>query len=196
MKIVHLCLASFYIDNYGYQENVLPKAHMSFGLDVEIIASTETYGPDRSLIYVSPSTYINSDGIKVTRLAYNFMGRKVRGYLGLFDTLLDSSPDIIFMHDAQFFGVFDVIKFVKLFPNTTVYSDCHTDYINSGKNFFSKYILHKIIYRFFLQSIEPYVKKFYGVTPLRSQFLIDVYGIPESKVEDHVANLKSLRVWR
>lgn len=28
MKILHICLASFYIDNYSYQENLLPKFHM------------------------------------------------------------------------------------------------------------------------------------------------------------------------
>ena len=27
MKIVHLCLGCFYIDNYSYQENMLPKFH-------------------------------------------------------------------------------------------------------------------------------------------------------------------------
>jgi hypothetical protein len=27
MKIVHLCLANFYVDGMGYQENILPKYH-------------------------------------------------------------------------------------------------------------------------------------------------------------------------
>ena len=36
MKILHLMLACFYIDNYSYQENYLPKYHKKQGNDVEI----------------------------------------------------------------------------------------------------------------------------------------------------------------
>ena len=43
MKIVHLCLASFYPDNYSYQENLLPKFHKELGYDVEVIASTQSF---------------------------------------------------------------------------------------------------------------------------------------------------------
>lgn len=39
MKVLHICLASFYIDNYSYQENLLPIYHKKMGYDVEIIAS-------------------------------------------------------------------------------------------------------------------------------------------------------------
>ena len=37
MKIVHLCLCSFFPDNYSYQENLLPKYHKRLGYDVEVI---------------------------------------------------------------------------------------------------------------------------------------------------------------
>ena len=43
MKIVHLCLACFYPDNYSYQENILPKYHKKMGYDTEVIASLETF---------------------------------------------------------------------------------------------------------------------------------------------------------
>lgn len=43
MKILHLCLANFYIDNYSYQENMLPKFHKKLGYEVEIIASMQSF---------------------------------------------------------------------------------------------------------------------------------------------------------
>ena len=54
MKIMHPCLAAFYIDDYGYQENILPKAHKKSGHDVEIVASTEVYSDEKTLTYCSP----------------------------------------------------------------------------------------------------------------------------------------------
>lgn len=39
MKILHLCLACFYIDGYTYQENILPRINREDGHDVRILAS-------------------------------------------------------------------------------------------------------------------------------------------------------------
>ena len=74
MKVLHCCLAAFYIDRYGYQENILPKIHKADGHKVEILASTENYIDKRKLGYVKPGSYMNENGIKVTRLSYiNFL---------------------------------------------------------------------------------------------------------------------------
>ena len=47
----------------------------------------------------------------------------------------------------------------------------------------SKNILHKIIYKWCAQKIEPYTTKFYGTLPLRVDFFRDVYKIPAEKIE-------------
>ena len=52
MKIVHLCISAFYIDNCSYQENLLPKYHAKMGYDVTIIASLATYDKDGNLIFL------------------------------------------------------------------------------------------------------------------------------------------------
>ena len=64
-----------------------------------------------------------------------------------------------------------------------VYADSHTDFINSAKNFISKYILHKIIYRYFIHKIIPYIEFYYGTTPLRCEFLEEVYKVPKHKIK-------------
>lgn len=188
MKILHCCLASFYIDNFGYQENILPKIHKIQGLEVEIIASTETYLSDKTLGYVEAGSYLNEDDIPVTRIPYVkwlpfSLVKKLRIYNNLKQHLERIRPDIIFMHDVQFLSVFTVISYAKLFPNVRIYADCHTDHINSARGWLSKNILHKIVYKFAVKAVEPYVTKFWGVTPLRSQFLAEVYGVSPDKID-------------
>lgn len=188
MKIMHCCLANFYIDNYGYQENILPKTHKLQNHDVCIVASTENYLEDKTLGYSNPGNYINEHGIPVCRLAYvswlpKAIVRKLRIYKGLKNELERFNPEIIFLHDIQFLDVLTIIKYVKKNPNVKIFADGHTDFINSARNWLSKNILHKIIYKWCAKKIEPYVEKFFGVTPLRATFFEEVYGIDKNKID-------------
>tara|TARA_B110000211_G_C14093037_1_gene560506 strand:- start:4395 stop:5561 length:1167 start_codon:yes stop_codon:yes gene_type:complete len=188
MKIMHCCLAAFYIDNYGYQENILPKLHKVQGHDVCIVASTENYLENKTLGYSKSEKYINEHGIPVSRLSYvrwlpKFLVRKLRMYNGLKNELECFKPEIIFLHDIQFLDVFTIIEYKKNYPNVKIYADGHTDFINSARNWISKNILHKIIYKWCAKNIEPYVEKFFGVTPLRATFFEEVYGIDKHKID-------------
>tara|TARA_B110000971_G_scaffold210279_1_gene237309 strand:- start:710 stop:1873 length:1164 start_codon:yes stop_codon:yes gene_type:complete len=188
MKILHTCLACFYIDNYGYQENVLPKMHKKQGHEVEILASTETYLNGNIMSYLEPSKYFNEDSIKVTRIGYvkiinHFISRKLRLYNGIGKKLNEFKPDIIFLHDIQFLGIFKIIKYLKKNPNVIVYADGHADVTNSGTNLLSKYILHGIIYKICANKIDKYVERFYGTLPCRVDFFKHFYGVSNDKVE-------------
>jgi len=188
MKILHVCLAAFYIDDYSYQENILPKFHKLQGHDVEIVASRETYIENKKLGLTDAREYINENGIKVTRVNYSSflplkLAAKIRKYFGVNNILNNFTPDIIFLHDTQFASVREIARYCKRNKNVQVFADCHTDYVNSGKNWISKNILHKIIYRYYTHVIEPYVIKFYGTLPVRNLFLRDVYKVPASKIE-------------
>jgi len=186
MKILHVCLAQFYIDDYGYQENVLPKMHVLSGHNVKILASTETYIGTK-LGYIKPGSYLNENKIPVTRIPYykfipKIINKKLRIYSDVYSNLSDFKPDIIFMHDLQFLSIIKFRKFLKKNKNIKLYIDGHTDFINSARNIISKYILHKIIYKYCAKSIEPFTTKFYGTLPLRCDFFINVYGINKKKV--------------
>lgn len=188
MKILHCCLACFYIDNYSYQENILPKLHKIQGHNVKILASTETYIENKVLGNTVSGSYSNEDGIEVTRIDYGkylpkFIAKKIRTYRGIFEYLDNFKPDIIFLHDCGFAGVLDIIKYCRNNSHVAVYADSHTDYINSANNFLSKQILHKIIYKYFIGRIVPYLEVFYGTTPLRCEFLSDVYNVPNHKIK-------------
>lgn len=188
MRILHCCLAAFYIDNYSYQENILPRMHKLQGHEVAILASTETYIDNSKLAYVKPSSYHTTDGIPISRVPYNrwlphFLRKKLRIYEGISTLVKNFNPDIIFLHDCQFISITEIASYAKKHKNVRIYVDGHTDFINSARGWLSKNILHGIIYKWCAKKIEPFTIKFYGTLPLRVDFFVNFYGIPRKKTE-------------
>jgi glycosyltransferase involved in cell wall biosynthesis len=186
MRIIHCCLAAFYIDNYSYQENIIPKFHKNLGHNVFILASTETYNSNVELSYLEPSTYFTTDGILITRVGYvkwlpKVVARKLRIYKNVSHNLYTFKPEIIFIHDCQFLSILTISNYAKK-NKVTIYIDSHTDFVNSGRGWISKYLLHKVIYKFCVKNIEKHTAKFYGTLPLRSDFLKDIYNIDFKKI--------------
>lgn len=187
MKIVHLCLSCFYIDNYSYQENMLPKYHKKMGYEITVIASLVSFDDQgKPCLLPKASTYFSKDGYKVIRLNYKEGWKKfnsfIRRYENLMSSLRDERPDILFIHDYSFLDIIPVMNYAKK-NNVQVFVDCHTDYINSAKSWMSKHIFHHLIWRYIGRKISPFVSKFYGVTPLRCDFLRTAYKLPEAKIE-------------
>ena len=186
MKILHLMLACFYIDNYSYQENLLPKYHKKAGNEVEIIASLFTFDENGNGKWLDgPSKYENEHGIPVTRLSFKKckFSKTLRKYDGLYGELERVNPDVIFIHGVQFSDISIVVKYLKKHKKVKVYVDNHADFSNSAKSFVSKNIQHKILWRYYAHKIEPFVTKFYGVLPARVDFLKNIYKLPENKIE-------------
>ncbi len=186
MRVLHLMLANFYIDNYSYQENYLPKYHKVQGHEVEIVASLFTFDENgKGKMLPKPDSYVNEYGIPVTRLAYRKgkLSRRLNRYEGLREELERIAPECIFLHGIQSADVTEVIRYCKQHPDTVVYGDNHSDLVNSAHNWASKHILHRIIWRYYAKRLNPYVRKFYGVLPARVDFLTDMYGLPKHKVE-------------
>lgn len=189
MKILHIMLANFYIDNYNYQENVLPKQNFKDGHDVLILASTETYLFNNKLGYVEPKEYINEDGIKVKRIDYNFpfIGRflksKIRSYKNTYKIIREFSPNIILFHGVPAFDIISVARYKKKFPNIKLYVDSHEDFNNSAKNFISRQILHKFFYKTVIQTALPYIDKILCVGYECFAFLKEMYDVPDDMME-------------
>jgi glycosyltransferase involved in cell wall biosynthesis len=188
MRVLHCCLAAFYIDNYTYQENIMPLMHRQQGHEVMIVASTETYVTPGKLCYLPAGTYATAEGIPITRLPYfagsaSFLERKLRIYSGLGGVLDEFRPEVLFLHDCQFLSIRTVVRYLRQHPGIRVFVDGHTDFINSARGFISKYVLHMGIYRWCAQTIAPYTERFYGTLPVRSDFFHDVYGISRDKIE-------------
>lgn len=188
IKIVHLCLACFFPEGHSYQENLLPKFHKKLGYDVEVIASTIGFDEKGNLDYHREKTgsYVNKNNIKVTRLPFkydNLLGYKLNCFVGTEKALNESSPDILFIHGCQFVDISIVVRYLKKHTNIKVFVDNHADFSNSAKNWKSRLFLHRIIWRFYANKINPFVRKWYGVLPARVDFLKKMYNLPSDKVE-------------
>lgn len=180
-------LSCFYIDNANYQENVIPRLNKKHGHEVRIIASTEVFVNNLSLGYTKPGSYMNEDGIPVIRLPYklflNFqLSKKIRAYPNLAHHIEEFSPELIMFHGAAAFALIDVAKYIKKNPHVRFIVDSHEDLQNSGTNFISKEILHKIFYRSIIQHCLPFIEKVLFITYETKIFLRTVYGIPESQL--------------
>ncbi len=187
MKVVHLCLGCFYPDNYSYQENLLPKFHKELGYDVEVIASTQSFDEHGKVCFLDKTgSYQNEYDIKVTRLPYksnSSLGHKLKRYIGTYEAIEKACPDILFIHGCQFLDIDQAVKYLKKHPEVKVFVDNHADFSNSATNWVSKNVFHKILWKGCAHKIEPFTAKFYGVLPVRVDFLKDIYELPADKCE-------------
>jgi 1,2-diacylglycerol 3-alpha-glucosyltransferase len=188
MKIVHICLSNFYVDNCGYQENQLVAQHVKEGHDVLVIASTEIIDKKGCLNYVSPSYYVGSDGAFVCRIPYSRWllkrwAKKIRIYEGTNKLLTKFNPDVILFHGSCALEILVVAKYVKQHPRTVFYIDSHEDFNNSAKSFMSKWLLHWMIYRVILLNALPMVRKVLCITPETINFQREFYGLKDDQVE-------------
>lgn len=188
MKILHLCLANFYIDNYTYQENMLPRMNREDGHDVRILASTETFVDNVHYGYVEPAEYVTEYGVPIKRLPYvkvgsGFVTHKFRAYPHLYEEIAAFAPDVIFCHELQFWSVRDVIRYKKDHPAVKLYADTHAAYNNSGTNWLSLHVLHRIFYCYLTQKALPYLEQYFYISDECRQFSHEVYGIPNEKME-------------
>lgn len=187
MKITHLCLACFFPDGFSYQENLLPKYHKILGHDVTVIASLQTFNKSGKIDFMPGACeYVNENDVRVVRLDYKkptFLYRKLKQYVGLAAALEKSAPDVIFIHGCQFLDSKVVVQYVKRHKDVVVYVDNHADFGNSARNWVSLNLIHRILWRRCAQRLEPYVRKFYGVLPVRVDFLKNVYRLSPEKIE-------------
>ena len=183
MKIVHLCLAGVYTEGLMYQENLLSKYHARLGYDVTLLCNQFEY--NQGILRTSSDTeYVNEEGVHVIRMQERVnISNKIVFYQGISECLDIISPDVLFIHGSQFWNIREVTRYLRAHVNITTYVDNHADLFNSATNWLSKNILHKIVWRFFVNKIAPYVRVFYGVLPARVSFLTDVYRLPEEKCE-------------
>ena len=183
MRIVHVIIANFYKEGYGYQENILPAKHKELGLETYVVTTNDQYPLGRH--------YINKDGIDVTCLEVNdsFFTKKrylclfVNKTVGLFSYLDRIKPDIIFLHGLQAIDSLIVYRWCKKNPKVKLYVDQHADYYNTPITKFSTRLYHKVVFGYIAKKLSKYAVKFWGVTPWRVDYLQKVYGLAPEKTD-------------
>lgn len=186
MNIVHVCLRCFVTDGWNYQDNMITKYQKKAGHKVVIITSKWIYDNTGQIVVDKRKRYINSDGVEMVRLSMKGkedFTRKLQMFQGLYDELVSQNPDIVFIHGVCSRDNITILKYLKSYPNVIAYADSHADFSNSATNWISKNILHKVIWRHYVNMLEPFIKRFYGVLPARVEFLKEMYKLPEEKCE-------------
>jgi 1,2-diacylglycerol 3-alpha-glucosyltransferase len=189
MNIVHLCLGNYFCEGTGYQENLLSKYHRLMGHDVTVIASVGmydergTYGP-----LATPGERFLEDGTRLVRLPYRWapgkLSMKLRRYRGLERQLEQAAPDLVFIHNTQFMDAGIVARYLQTHPQVRAVADFHSDHYNSARNWMSKWILHRGMWRRAFWQLAPFLRRIYCITPNVRRFVSEEYGIPEDRLTD------------
>ncbi len=188
MKILHCCLSCFYIDGAGYQENKLVKAHVALGHEVLVIASTENLNDRRKLDYVEPSSYEGTDSAKVTRLDYTraipqVVARKLRIHPGFREVLEEFEPEVIYFHGLCGWELLTVANYKKKHPEVRLVADSHEDRFNSGRNFVSLHLLHRLYYRAIIRKALGNFDSVYCISQDVHDFVVETYGVEANRLE-------------
>lgn len=189
MKVLHICLCcNSYNDGWNYQENCLPYYHKQLGHEVTVITVPFIKDINSNEYIIKIGEYKDQNGLKIIRKDQQYsnksrISRRLRIYRGVYDSLKNEQPDIIFVHGCQFLDIRHIVRYAKNNPDVKIYVDGHEDCKNSAQNWISRNILHGIIWKYCARLIEPYTIKFWGVLPARVDFLVDMYNLPKDKVE-------------
>jgi len=188
MKVLHLDFTGTFNEEMSYQENLMIKYNVKDGHEVIMLTTCFRLDNRGAAVYTPPIDKTMNNGARLVRMKYhriinNRITNTIRKIDGIHKFLDQSSPDIIFIHGTQTIEILTIVKYLRKNPRVHVFVDSHTDYVNSVHNWLSKYILHPIIWRYCTKKIEPYVIRFYGVTPGRCSFLNEMYKISNDKIE-------------
>lgn len=187
MKIVFLGFASSYTPGMTYQDNYLCNQVLADGHEVTYLANTEEF-INGKIEEVGEEDVFFPNGLHLIRLRNVFIlskvvTKKLRLYKGVYSILEKEKPDVIFCHNTQYGPIRDVAKYKKKHPNVKFYADTHTASYNSATNWLSLHILHRVYYKWLLQSAMPQLDKYYYIGESERSFAIKNYGVPESLME-------------
>ncbi len=190
MKILHLCLNGPYTDNWGYQENILPKYHRLAGNNVTIIVPSVKHLPSGEIVEANSGTYYTEDGVKVIRIAMKMLKSKKLAKLlmpyPVYKILYREKPDFIMVHGLMgSISELSVKRYVRnCNPKCIVCADLHQDYINSaGEGTSIKSTLISYYYKYVNKLMYPVYKRVFCLTPGSMEYAKKYYHVPEEKLE-------------
>lgn len=188
MKIAHVAIACFYIEGWGYQENLLPKYHRLAGHDVYMISSRFDKDQFNKPRLRPVSEYVNRDGIHVSILDYGTPSLlwkllRQRPIKGLYRRLEEIGPDIIFVHGGNSIASLDIVRYKKRHPHVRLFADQHEDYYNAPVHTLKQWLIAKLLFGYMVRSLARHTEMYWGVTPWRVSYLRDVYGLRASQTD-------------
>lgn len=187
LNILHVCLNGPYTDNWGYQDNLLPKQHRKLNHNVTVITQNRKHDQNGNIVYTDCGSYYLEDGVRVIRVApvktpcnkfniifspYNILG-----------ILYEIKPDLIMVHGLiGSISALQVRKYMKN-NNCKAVADIHEDFYNSPENNSVKYKVFRFIIRYLNKKMFPYYEKIFYLAPSSMEYAIKHYKVPIKKLE-------------
>ncbi|MBO4402217.1 MAG: glycosyltransferase family 4 protein [Bacteroidales bacterium] len=188
MKVVHLCLTTPFDSTLAYQDNLLPKYQRKAGHEVTVVTTCylRRDALDRDWVKAPLKEEMTAEGVKVLRLAPWLpfrINRRFHLYRGLRKVLEQERPDLLFVHGLASVSYLALLPFHRRHPSVHILFDNHGDRLNSCRSRLA-YFYTRYIYRWLVSSrLARIGERFYGVTPARCDFLREIYGVPENKID-------------
>lgn len=183
MKIINIC--EYYMDNWSYQENLLPENQVLLNNEVIVVAA-DTFPDFINTKYEGSYNYkIGRVDIKRVHIVNNPWKIKL---IDLDKILKKEKPDLIFVHGFTLLKDKQILNYKINNPDCIVNLDIHADHNNSGfynkklKNRLSYYFWYYIFYRNVIKKALPYINKVFYVSPSCEIFAKEILCIPEDKL--------------
>lgn len=181
MKIVNICISAPYIEGFAYQENILTDYFLDAGLETSIIGSNII--PTNICSKKIKAGIYNDNGKKIIRINCFKISNDFVIPFKLYKQLNNEKPNVIFHHNLNCTSLLICTIYRIIHPEIILLVDNHVDLINCNKNILWNLFYYKTLVRFTAKFSSLFVKKFYGVTYSRCDFLYDVYGVNRSKID-------------
>lgn len=185
MRILIVTTGNEFTPSMLYKENYIIKAAQDHGDEIFVFANQYTYVKGKTELAVAQEKV---EGYTLKRFKYRSYGNKmvtsrVRRIDGLENEIVRLKPDLIFFNCGQVYNIKNLKLIKQALPDVKIVIDFSTKYLNSARNWFSKNILHRLIYRSWLQEALPYVDKIFYISQESKEFAQEMYKIPDEIME-------------
>lgn len=185
MKIVHITL--HYLDGWGYQDNLLPLYQRRSGASVTVVADNGHFPhsmtpAERQAVLDKGDDYMDGP-VRVRRIKTALTSRdSALVCSGLGRILREEEPDLIFHHGLHLPTLWAACRHARRHPGCVLMADSHADPFNASRHRLWRALYGRFLLRLLIRTAGRQVDRFYGVTPLRCDYMISEYGVPADKV--------------
>lgn len=185
MRILIVTTGNEFTPSMLYKENYIIKAAQDHGDEIFVFANQYTYVKGKTELVVAEEKV---EGYKLKRFKYRSYGNKtltsrVRRIDGLENEIIRLTPDLIFFNCGQVYNIKNLKLIKQALPDVKIVLDFSTKYLNSARNWLSRNIQHRLIYRSWLQQALPYVDKIFYISQESKVFAQEMYKFPDEIME-------------
>ena len=185
MRLLILTTGNEFTPSMLYKENYIIKAAQSRGDEVFVFANPYTYIAGRTALAQDDEV---TEGYILKRFKYKSYGfsaitTRIRRIDGLEQEIIKVNPDLIFVNCAQVYNIQNLKVVKDTLPNVKIVLDFSTKYLNSARTWITRNILHRFIYRRWLEKALPYVDKVFYISQESKEFVQEMYRIPNGILE-------------